>query len=600
MKIIPEAALNQHIAILGKTGSGKTYAAKGIVEQLLGASRQVCVIDPTGAWWGLRLAGDGKARGFDVVLLGGKHADIPLAPRSGEAVARLVTQQRASVVIDTSGLSVGEYTRWFIDFAGTLYTTIREPLHVVIDEAHYFMPQGRVPDPEAGKMLHAGNRLMSGGRSLGIRGMLITQRPAKLHKDSLTCADTLIAMRVIAPQDRGAIRDWIDGAGDPAQGKAVLDSLAQLKRGEGWVWYPEGGHLQRVTFPKIKTYDSSATPTHGAKAGPTVSEIKLDEVRQAMAEAVKEAEANDPKILRAKISDLSKQLSKSAAVVQTDPKAIERAVTSAVAARDKEWHRLIKWHEQKLAQACKTMRQISGLVTGLDLSPFENGGQIPKLNGEAAAVNLPSKIIPNAIPTSAPPKDNTRNNLRTSAQNRATSPVASAIQKEAVKYAGNYAQDDGGNSQLGKAERAILTALYWLRGEETTLAKIGFYSNYTVEGGSFKNAIGRLRTLGLVRGIEMTADGETEAAGFVTEDKPVGSELREWLRRKLGKAENMLLDALCEAYPKRLQDEELGAAAGYESTGGSYKNALGRLRTIEAAEGYARDGGTKASDVFFE
>src|ERR1051325_4050354 len=309
---IPEAALNQHIAILGKTGSGKTWAAKTIVEHLLDQKRQVCVLDPTGAWWGLRLAADGKGRGYDMVLLGGKHADIPLSDKSGAAVARLVTQQGANVIIDTTGFTVGEYTRWFIDFAGTLYTTIQHPLHLVIDEAHYFMPQGKAPDIDAGKMIHAGNRLMSGGRSLGIRGFLITQRPAKLHKDSLTCADTLIAMRVIAPQDRQAIKDWIDGAGDPVQGKAVLDSLAQLKRGEGWAWYPEGAYLERVSFPAIKTYDSSATPTHGAKEGPKVGEINLEEVKAAMAAAVKEAEANDPKLLRAEVAKLKAELSKAA------------------------------------------------------------------------------------------------------------------------------------------------------------------------------------------------------------------------------------------------------------------------------------------------
>jgi Predicted ATPase len=78
MTTIPTAALNQHIAVLGKTGSGKSYAAKGIVEHLLDQKRQVCVLDPTSAWWGLRLAADGKGRGYDVVLLGGDHADIPL------------------------------------------------------------------------------------------------------------------------------------------------------------------------------------------------------------------------------------------------------------------------------------------------------------------------------------------------------------------------------------------------------------------------------------------------------------------------------------------------------------------------------------------
>jgi DNA helicase HerA-like ATPase len=51
---IPDEALNSHIGILGKTGSGKTYTAKGLVERLLAARRQVVIIDPTGAWYGLR------------------------------------------------------------------------------------------------------------------------------------------------------------------------------------------------------------------------------------------------------------------------------------------------------------------------------------------------------------------------------------------------------------------------------------------------------------------------------------------------------------------------------------------------------------------
>jgi hypothetical protein len=154
--------------------------------------------------------------------------------------------------------------------------------------------------------------------------------------------------------------------------------------------------------------------------------------------------------------------------------------------------------------------------------------------------------------------------------------------------------------QLDKAQRAILTALYWLRGETVKPAKVGFYAGYSVDGGSFKNAIGRLRSTGLVSGWAITPAGEAEAEQLGVDAKPSGRELREWLRPKLSKAENDLLDALIFANGQRLTDVELGAATGYEPTGGSYKNAIGRLRTLEAAEGYARDGGTKASEVFFE
>lgn len=556
--LYPPAMLSQHIAVLGKTGSGKTYAAKGLVENLLSDGRQVCVLDPTSAWWGLRLAADGKRAGFDVVLIGGTHGDIPLAERSGAAVARLVTEQGVSCVIDTGGFTVGEYTRWFIDFAGTLYTTIKNPLHLVIDEAHHFMPQGKTPDVDAGRMLHAGNRLMSGGRSKGLRGLLITQRPAKLHKDSLTCADALIAMRVIAPQDRAAIKEWIDGAGDPAQGKEVLDSLAQLQRGEGWIWYPEGGFLSRVKFPAIRSYDSSATPTHGEKAGPKVSEIDLTEVRAALAAAVKEAEANDPKLLRQRIAELERA-AKSKQPAAADSKAIDRAVATAVAARDREWQTAIKDRERVIGDFKGRLGKIANLA---------------HVNGEAVVHSAPpAKVFTNQV------------------RQTAAAPAKTVYQPR---------KEISGDSTFGKAERQILTAFYWLRDEEVTPAKVGFYSDYSASSGGFNNTLGKLRSAGLLSGWKLTEAGETAASGLGASVKPSGSKLREWLRRKLGKAENAILDALAEAYPNRLTTAALGEASGYSSNSGGFNNALGRLRSIEAAEGYERDGGVKASSVFFE
>jgi len=327
--IIPEAALAQHIAVLGKTGSGKTFAIKGIVESLLSTQRRVGIVDPTGAWWGLRSSHDGKSAGFPILVLGGDHGDLPLPALGGAAVARLLAEQNVNLIADTSQLTVGERTRWFVDFGRELYRLNRAPLHLVIDEAHTFAPQGKVPDPDTGKMLHAANQLASGGRSRGIRLTMITQRPQKLHKDTLTCADTLIAMRVLAPQDRLAVEDWIKGCGDMAQGKDILNSLASLKRGEGWAWYPEGGFLKRLTFPQITTFDSSATPTDGhvITAPKGMADIDLTEIKAAMADAVKEAEANDPKLLRAEIARLRAEAVK---------KPVQPGTSSAEAMRDAE------------------------------------------------------------------------------------------------------------------------------------------------------------------------------------------------------------------------------------------------------------------------
>jgi hypothetical protein len=91
--------------------------------------------------------------------------------------------------------------------------------------------------------------------------MLISQR--QLHKDSLTQVETLIAMRLIAPQDRAAVEDWIGEWADPKQGREVIASLPSLPRGSGRVWAPELDLLARMAFPLITTFDSSSTPEHG-------------------------------------------------------------------------------------------------------------------------------------------------------------------------------------------------------------------------------------------------------------------------------------------------------------------------------------------------
>ena len=52
--IIPNEALRSDIAILGKKGRGKSYAAKGLVERLLDLGERVLILDPLGHWWGLK------------------------------------------------------------------------------------------------------------------------------------------------------------------------------------------------------------------------------------------------------------------------------------------------------------------------------------------------------------------------------------------------------------------------------------------------------------------------------------------------------------------------------------------------------------------
>ncbi len=45
------------------------------------------IIDPAGAWWGIRSSADAKGEGLPVVIFGGEHGDVPRRSPSRRALA---------------------------------------------------------------------------------------------------------------------------------------------------------------------------------------------------------------------------------------------------------------------------------------------------------------------------------------------------------------------------------------------------------------------------------------------------------------------------------------------------------------------------------
>src|SRR3954469_25071936 len=93
---LPLDFVTQTQAILAKRGVGKSYTASVEAEELLKARQQIVVVDPTGAWWGLRSSADGKGEGFPIVVLGGEHGDVPLEQHAGEVLAAAIVERRFS------------------------------------------------------------------------------------------------------------------------------------------------------------------------------------------------------------------------------------------------------------------------------------------------------------------------------------------------------------------------------------------------------------------------------------------------------------------------------------------------------------------------
>ena len=207
---LPVSALDERVAIVGTSGSGKTYAAKGLGEKLLDAAARVCVVDPLGVWWGLRAGADGTSPGYPVVVFGGRHADVPLREGMGAALGRLVGTHPLACVVDLSELGGSAARRRFMAaFAEAVYEANEEPLHLVLDEADMWAPQR--PQPEGMALLGRIEEIVRRGRVRGFIPWLISQRPAVVHKDVLSQADILVCMKLTASQDRDAVGGWIEG-----------------------------------------------------------------------------------------------------------------------------------------------------------------------------------------------------------------------------------------------------------------------------------------------------------------------------------------------------------------------------------------------------
>src|SRR6516225_10830115 len=284
-------ALDDRIAIVGTAGSGKTYAAKGFVERLLESGARVAIVDPLGVWWGLRASADGGRPGYPVVVFGGRRADIPITSAMGAALGRIIACEALVCVVDLSDLGSSAARRRFMAaFAEALYETNEEPLRLVLDEADLWAPQRPIKGWEG--LLGNIEEIVRRGRVRGFIPWLITQRPAVVHKDVLSQADILIAMKLTASQDRDAVGAWIEGQADRQEGKRILGDLPRLQRGEGYVWAPGYALLKRIAFPPIRTFDSSRTPKRGE--GPAMpralAEVDLTAIVAALAAA-----AQDPR-----------------------------------------------------------------------------------------------------------------------------------------------------------------------------------------------------------------------------------------------------------------------------------------------------------------
>jgi uncharacterized protein len=279
---IPKAALDDRLAFVGTSGSGKTYAAGTAVERLLSAGAKVVIVDPLDVWWGLRVKADGVKPAFPVVIFGGARADLPLTEHAGALIGEAVAGMAESCIVSLGGMATKSAERRFmLAFLEKLYRRATgEPFHIIFDEADLWAPQ-KSSEPQLQNLME---QIVRRGRVKGFIPWLITQRPAVLSKDVLSQADGLVAMKLTSSQDRDALGAWIEGQADRSDEKRMLAKLPTMQKGHGIVWIPGRGVLEEAAFPAKSTFDSSSTPKRGeVKRTATLKPIDLGKLKERMA-----------------------------------------------------------------------------------------------------------------------------------------------------------------------------------------------------------------------------------------------------------------------------------------------------------------------------
>jgi hypothetical protein len=548
---LPDSAVTSTFGILAVRGAGKSNTAAVMAEEMFAAGLPFVAIDPVGSWFGLRSSADGSSAGLAIPIFGGRRGDVPLGRDSGALLADLVVSKRLSCVVDLSEFdSEAAKKAFLLAFATRLYKTNELPLHLFLEEADDYIPQRPMRDETL--LLRAWENIVRRGRARGIGITLVTQRSASVNKSVLTQVETLFAMRTTGPQDRAAIEEWVRYH---AKGTDLVASLASLKDGEAWCWSPGWlGRMERVQVRRRRTFDSGATPKDVASARPaaTLADVDLPSLSKAWEATLERTKADDPKLLRARIAELEREVKAKPAP------SIPLLTTSKIGAGNRLYLEKLRDRIRLVsseAQACS-----DDLATVLSI--MERGiSEGPKWECP------PSPFTPRPEPLRGP-RANAATTERVGAVNREPSPAP---------------KTNGASAKLASGERKVLTAL--AQHGRCDKSKLAILTGYAVGGGGFGNILSALRTRGLIVG---SGDVEITSAGAETlgpyEPLPDGAALMAWWEGHVGKAERLILRALRDK-SGRASKEAIAVATGYEVTGGGFGNALSHLRTLELLSG---------------
>jgi hypothetical protein len=203
--------------LTGMTGSGKSWTAGLLMEEINRVGLQFVCFDVLGAHDGLATLPNVEA----------------LSPKNGETVnmrglVERLSKEPTSFIIDISGLPLDKQQVLISDYCEALISAqLNKGIMTVFEECQDFVPQTGKPVSSEGII-----RLCKLGRQYGYGVCLISQRPASVSKDALSQCSVYMIHNLVNHRDLKAVEDQMGFGADRTQVKKLTSGIASATQGE--------------------------------------------------------------------------------------------------------------------------------------------------------------------------------------------------------------------------------------------------------------------------------------------------------------------------------------------------------------------------------
>lgn len=237
--------LSKRVAVLGVSGSGKTYTVAVILEELLTSRVPMTIIDIEGEYWSL------KERYQTLVVGKSDESEVAISAEHAAEFADFIYRQQIPVILDFSQTDEAEQFTFLDAYLSKLWqigTQEKFPYVVVFEEAHLFIPEGGNTPIKA-----LVQQFALRGRKRGFCAIVASQRPQNVAKTFLSQAELCFLQRATGVHAIDAY------AGMLPMTKAEIKALApSLENGEAILL--NNNRTERVRIRERHTYHPSSNP----------------------------------------------------------------------------------------------------------------------------------------------------------------------------------------------------------------------------------------------------------------------------------------------------------------------------------------------------